>query len=71
MSMVLLVLKQLTVRSSWVTTVGHMEDLCTDAARWGLHLDKMVTDRLPLAAVDNAYAIANSGGSGKVCIVPD
>ena len=67
----LLVLKQLTVRSSWVTTIGHMEDLALNAARWDLRLDTMITERLPLAEVDNAYAIANSARSGKVCVLPN
>lgn len=65
----LMLFKQLTVRSSWVTTIAHMEDLCTRAARWGLQVDRMVTDRLPLESADEAYAIANAGQSGKVCIV--
>jgi threonine dehydrogenase-like Zn-dependent dehydrogenase len=67
----MLLFKQLTVRSSWVTTVAHMEDLCLNAARWGLHLDRMVTNQLPLEKADEAFAIANSGMSGKVCIVAD
>jgi threonine dehydrogenase-like Zn-dependent dehydrogenase len=67
----LMVFKQLTIRSSWVTSLGHMEDLCGRAARWGLHLDKMITERLPLGEIGNAYAIANAAQSGKVCIVPD
>jgi threonine dehydrogenase-like Zn-dependent dehydrogenase len=61
--------KQLTVRSSCVTTIAHMEDLCSRAAHWGLHLDKMVTDILPLESADKAFAIANAGRSGKVCIL--
>lgn len=65
----LMLFKQLTVRSSWVTTVAHMEDLCVRAARWDLHLDKMVTHQLPLESVDEGFAIANEGRSGKVCIV--
>lgn len=67
----LMLFKQLTVRSSWVTTVAHMEDLCLRAARWGLRLDSMVTDQLPVDAADEAYAIANAGNAGKVCIVAD
>lgn len=67
----LMLFKQLTVRSSWVTTPGHMEDLCRLAARWDLHLDRMVTDRFKLEDADKAFAVANSGRSGKVCITAD
>lgn len=67
----LMLFKQLTVRSSWVTTIAHMEDLCLRAARWGLNLDRMVTNKLPLESADEAYAIANGGQSGKVCIVAE
>jgi threonine dehydrogenase-like Zn-dependent dehydrogenase len=66
-----MLLKQLTVYSSWVTTPGHMEDLCIRAARWGLHLDRMVTDRFMLEDADEAFKVANSGRSGKVCITAD
>lgn len=65
----LMLFKQLTVRSSWVTTIAHMEDLCVNAGRWGLQLDRMVTNQLPIDAADEAYAIANGGQAGKVCIV--
>ena len=65
----LLLFKQLTVRSHWVTTPGHMEDLCHLLARWKLNLDRMVTDRLSLEEADKAFAIANSGRAGKVCVV--
>lgn len=65
----LILLKQITVRSHWVTTPGHMEDLCVLADRWGLRLDKMVTNRLPLEEADEAYRLANSAKTGKVCIV--
>jgi len=65
----LLLFKQLTVRSHWVTTPGHMEDLCHALARWKLNLHSMVTDRLPLEEADKAFAIANSGRAGKVCVI--
>jgi hypothetical protein len=48
-----------------------MEDLCSRAAPWGLHLDKMVTDILPLESADKAFATANAGRSGLVCIVAE
>jgi len=67
----LMLFKQLTVRSSWVTTVSHMEDLCLRAARWGLHLDRMVTHKPPLDNADEAFAIANTGRASKVCVVAE
>lgn len=65
----LLLFKQLTVRSHWVTTPGHMEDLCHSSARWGLHLDKMITNRFDIEQTDEAFALANQGSAGKVCVV--
>lgn len=60
---------QISVFGSWVTSVGRMEELGRRLAQWGLHPDRTVTDRFPLDAAADAYALADEGGSGKVAIV--
>ena len=64
-----LIHRQLTVMGSWVTSVGHMEELMGLLVRWDLHPDRTVTDRFPLAQADAAYATADEGSGGKVAIV--
>lgn len=65
----LLIHRQLTVYGSWVSATWRMAELLECLARWGLHPDVVVTDRLPLAEVGQAYAIADHGARGKVGIV--
>jgi threonine dehydrogenase-like Zn-dependent dehydrogenase len=65
----LLIHKQVTVYGSWVTSVAHMEDLLGHLARWRLHPETIVTDRFTLDQADQAYALADRGTAGKVCIV--
>ena len=62
--------RQLTVMGSWVTSVGHMEELVALLARWDLHPDRTVTDRFPLEEAAAAYTTADSGSGGKVAILP-
>ena len=64
-----LIHRQLTVIGSWVTSVGHMEELMELLVRWDLHPDRTVTDRFPLEQAEAAYAAADEGGRGKVAIV--
>jgi threonine dehydrogenase-like Zn-dependent dehydrogenase len=59
---------QITIIGSWVTSVSRMEELVERLARWGLHLDRTVTDRFPLAEAARAYEVADSGNRGKVAI---
>jgi len=40
------------------------------AARWGLHLDKMITERLPLGEIGNAYAIAMRRSPARCALYP-
>jgi threonine dehydrogenase-like Zn-dependent dehydrogenase len=63
-----LIHRQLTVHGSWVTSVGHMEELVELLARWDLHPDRTVTDRFPLDEAADAYALADAGTGGKVAI---
>jgi threonine dehydrogenase-like Zn-dependent dehydrogenase len=60
---------QLTVRGSWVTSIGRMEELVERLVRWELHPEQVVTDRFPLADAAQAYAAADEGTRGKVAIV--
>ena len=64
-----LIHRQLTVMGSWVTSVGHMEELMELLVRWDLHPDRTVTDHFPLDQADAAYATADEGSRGKVAIV--
>ena len=63
-----LIHRQLTVMGSWVTSVGHMEELVELLVRWGLHPERTVTDRFPLDGAAAAYARADEGAGGKVAI---
>ncbi|HEX2119001.1 MAG TPA: zinc-binding dehydrogenase [Acidimicrobiales bacterium] len=65
-----LIHRQLTVHGSWVTSVGHMEELMGLLVRWGLHPDVTVTDRFSLDQAEAAYAAADEGSRGKVAILP-
>jgi threonine dehydrogenase-like Zn-dependent dehydrogenase len=60
--------KQVTLHGSWVTSIGHMEDLLAHLDRWQLHPEFVVTDRFSLADAALAYALADSGTAGKVVI---
>lgn len=67
----LLIHKQITLHGSWVTSVGHMDDLLGNLSRWGLHPEAVVTHRYPLDQAAQAYQVADAGDAGKVCIVLD
>ena len=66
-----LIHKQITLYGSWVTSLGHMEDLVERLSRWDLHPDKTVTHRFKLDQAAQAYQVADQGRSGKVVIVFD
>lgn len=62
---------QITLYGSWVTSLGHMEELVEHLVRWRLHPEITVSHRFPLADAAEAYRVADAGQSGKVCIVFD
>jgi threonine dehydrogenase-like Zn-dependent dehydrogenase len=62
---------QITIYGSWVTSLGHMEDLVERLVAWKLRPEVMVSHRFTLAEADEAYRVADAGQSGKVCIVMD
>jgi threonine dehydrogenase-like Zn-dependent dehydrogenase len=65
-----LIHNQLTVIGSWVTSIGRMDELARRLVRWGLHPETTVTHRFALADAAEAYAVADTGRSGKVALVP-
>jgi threonine dehydrogenase-like Zn-dependent dehydrogenase len=64
-----LIHKQVTLYGSWVTSLWRMAELLERLARWKLHPEVVVTDRLPLEQAAEAYRIADEGRTGKVAIV--
>ncbi len=67
----LVIHRQVSIHGSWVTSLGHMAELLENLVRWGVRLETLVTDRLPLESADEAYRIADGGAAGKVCLVMD
>ena len=64
-----LIHRQVTLLGSWVTSLGHMADLCAFLDAHRLHPDATVAHRLPLERAAEAYALADAGRPGKVCLV--
>jgi threonine dehydrogenase-like Zn-dependent dehydrogenase len=60
---------QITIFGSWVTSLGHMEDLVEKLVEWKLRPEVIVSHRFPLAEAAEAYRVADVGQSGKVVIV--
>ena len=65
----LLIHPQISLHGSWVTSIGHMEELTQNLVRWRLNPEVIVSHRFGLDAAAEAYRIADDGQSGKVCIV--
>ena len=64
----LMINKQVTLHGSWVTSIGHMEDLLRHLDRWRLHPEVIVTDAFGLDDAAAAYRLADRGDAGKVVI---
>lgn len=62
---------QITIYGSWVTSLGHMEDLVEKLVEWQLKPEDTVTHRFALDEAAGAYRVADEGKSGKACIVMD
>lgn len=60
---------QITLFGSWVTSIGHMEELVEHLVRWNLHPEVTVSHRFGLEDAGEAYRVAEEAQSGKVCIV--
>lgn len=63
--------KQLTIHTSWVTSLSTMSELATNLVRWGLRPERAVSDVFPLSRAAEAYELAAGASRGKVCLVPD
>jgi threonine dehydrogenase-like Zn-dependent dehydrogenase len=66
-----LIHRQLTLVGSWVSSTVRMAELLQRLDRWGLHPERVVTDRFGLTDAALAYRAADSGARGKVGIVMD
>lgn len=64
----LLIHPQITLFGSWVTSLGHMNELTERLSRENLHPEKIVTHRYNLDQAATAYRVASEGNSGKVVI---
>ena len=60
---------QLTLLGSWVTSVGRTAELLERLVRWDLHPEVVVSHRFGLAEASEAYRLADTGETGKVCLV--
>ena len=65
----ILIHPQLTLYGSWVTSIGHMEELVEHLVRWELHPEVTVSHRFTLEDAAEAYRVAEEAQSGKVCII--
>jgi threonine dehydrogenase-like Zn-dependent dehydrogenase len=64
----LLIHRQVTLHGSWVTSIGHMEELLQQLDRWRLRPSAIVTDEFRLEDAALAYQVADRGSAGKVVI---
>ncbi len=62
---------QITIYGSWVTSLGHMEELVEKLVAWDLRPERIVSHRFSLDEAAEAYRVADEGQSGKVVIVFD
>lgn len=62
---------QKTLYGSWVTSIWKMEELVERIVRWGIHPEKLLTHRFPLARAAEAYQMMASGRCGKVAVCFD
>jgi len=60
---------QITLHGSWVTSIWRMEELVRRLVAWDLHPERTVTNTFGLDQADEAYALADTGTSGKVALV--
>ena len=63
-----LIYRQLTLHGSWVTSLRNMSQLLGRLVTWGVHPERVVTDRFGLRDAESAYRLADAGTSGKVAI---
>ncbi|MCD8350585.1 MAG: zinc-binding dehydrogenase [Planctomycetaceae bacterium] len=62
---------QKTIHGSWVTSTWLMEELLERLVTWGIHPDRLITNRYPLSRAAEAYEVMAAGKSGKVAVCFD
>lgn len=60
---------QITICGSWVTSLGHMEELVEKLVEWDLRPERIASHFFALDQAAEAYRVADEGQSGKVVIV--
>jgi threonine dehydrogenase-like Zn-dependent dehydrogenase len=65
----LIITKQLTLRGSWVSSLGEMEDAARFLASRRLHADRLVTHRFHVDEGPRAYTEFDEGAPGKFVLV--
>jgi len=61
--------RQITLYGSWVTSLGHMEELVEFLVRKNLHPEQIITHRFGLPDVAAAFELMDKGQCGKVAVV--
>jgi threonine dehydrogenase-like Zn-dependent dehydrogenase len=62
---------QLSLKGSWVTGLGEMEDLLEFLVRREIHPERTVTQRYTLEETGEAYRVFGAGETaGKVVVIP-
>lgn len=62
--------KHLTIVGSWVTSLQGMTDVAQLLADAGVHPERIVTHRFPLAEAEEAYRVAAAGEGAKIVLIP-
>jgi threonine dehydrogenase-like Zn-dependent dehydrogenase len=65
----LIITKQLTLRGSWVSSLGEMEDAARFLASRRLHPDRLVTHRFHIEEGPRAYTEFDRGAPGKFVLI--
>jgi len=65
----LVIQKQLTIKGSWVSSLGQMENVLDVLVRRDLHPDSMIVRQFALNEGAEAYKLFNAGSVGKIAIV--
>ena len=64
-----MIVKMLTIRGSWVSSMAEMQELTTMLARRDLHPESLVTERFDISQGVEAYEKFSAGASGKMAFV--
>lgn len=66
----LVIMKQLTLRGSWVSSIAESAEAVRLISRTNLHPDRMITATYELSRGAQAYEAFSAGAPGKLAIVP-